>query len=147
MRRISSRFSFPLLGFACLLALAFTLAFAGIAEAAPANPSQAALPSTSCISAAPATQFVVVNTPASVKVTVSCYPISSSQLPAVLATWGDGSTTLYPLCLPVCQMPPVVIHAVHTYTKIAVFRPTFCLTPPGPTPQCASVQITVLPQV
>ena|SRR5258708_39956646 len=81
MRRNSLRFPAYLTVLAMALALALTLAFTGVASAAPVRATQRQLPAASnCLSAAPARQLVLVAHPAKVAVTVHCYPVSPASL-------------------------------------------------------------------
>ncbi len=150
MRRNSLRFPAHLTVLAMALALALTLAFTGVASAAPVRATQQQLPAASnCLSAAPARQIVLVAHPAKVAVTVNCYPVSPSQFVYLQAAWGDGSTTLYPVCVEVCRVPPFVITTSHTYTAVGDYHPLFCLvpTPISVVAACTSAEILVLPPV
>jgi hypothetical protein len=144
MRRNSSFSPAYLFVLATLLALALTLAFAGTTSAAPVPATLTQLPAAStCLSATPAIQQVQVAHPASVLVTVHCFPVPTGQLVFLLATWQDGTTTRYPVCVEVCRVPPFTILTSHTYTKIGVYHPTFCLTSGSVVADCTSVEILV----
>jgi hypothetical protein len=137
--------------FAILLSLALTFLFGGVASAATVTSSQHPLPASApCITATPLSQLVLVDQPAHVTVDVLCFPsIVVPPTAYVLATWGDGTTSIYPLCLEVCHVPPIIIPTTHTYTRIAIYHPSFCLAPlpVSTSPQCAIVEIEVLPPV
>lgn len=140
MRRNSSRFSVPLLVLAPMLVLTLTLALAGTASAAPLHSTKAPVTGAPCLSAAPSFQKVVIDHPAGVDVTIEC------QESYLYVTWGDGTTSTYPVCVEVCGPPPIVISTSHTYTVVGDYHPLFCPSLNGSVNDCVSVEILVLPQ-
>lgn len=148
MRRNSSRFSIPLLLLAPVLAVMLTLALAGVASAAPLHLANATLPvGSNCLSLAPSVQKVVVDQLASVDVTVECNPIAPAPFQYLYVTWGDGTTSTYPVCVEVCHVPPFVISTSHIYKAVGDYHPLFCPTLTASTASCPSVEIMVLPPI
>lgn len=125
--------------FALLLAVTLLLSFGGVTHAATVTASRAA-PTANCITAAPPSQEVPVDQPAKVAVTVYC------SYPYLFATWGDGTSSQYPLCLEVCRVPPFTVEVTHTYMERGDFHPELCLgpSPVEPPAVCTSVEIIVL---
>jgi hypothetical protein len=148
MRRTSFRFSIPLLILAPMLAVTLMFVLATPARAVSLPHTNAASPAASnCLSAAPSTQKVVVGQQANVNVTVRCYPVPADQFLYLYVTWGDGTTSTYPICVEVCRVPPFVIQTSHTYTVVGDYHPLFCTTLTGSVANCLSVEILVLPPV
>lgn len=139
---------------AIVFALALMLLFGGVASAATISPSQSLLPvPASCLELSPATQTVLVGQPADVAADVVCYPPGAGPASgwSLVVTWGDGTTSQYPICQEACPPPPFVINTSHVYQLSASlnndYHPIFCLEPSvsiGPAPQCSNVEIIVV---
>ena len=140
---------------AIVFALALTLLFGGVANAATISPLQSLIPTpASCLELSPATQTVLVGQPANVAAEVVCYPPGAGPNSgwSLVVTWGDGTSSRYPICLTAaCPPPPFVIRTSHVYQLNAllntIYHPIFCLEPTisiGPAPQCSSVEIIVV---
>lgn len=139
MRLNLSGFPKRLFALAILIALSLTFSVAGGAHAASVNaPQVTANPSSTCLSATPATQHVAISQTAHVTVMVSC----SFGSPSVISiTWGDGASAQYS-CTQACHM---LIDATHAYVAGGTYHPEICLAPPpsGATSDCTAVEIVV----
>lgn len=146
---------------AVLFALALTLLFGGVASAASASPAQMTpAPAASCLSLTPATQTVLAGQPATVTAEIVCYSSSTgsvvpSPVTYLYVSWGDGTTSQYPICVEVCRVPPITITTSHIYQLVtpalsADYHPLFCVgslptpTPIGSDANCSSVEIIVV---
>ena len=125
---------------AFLLSLLMLLSLTGLAHASSSVP----LDVTPCLAAAPATQTVAVGQLAKVRITVNCLPPTFPSF--VDVAWGDQTASRYPLCVEVCQVPPVVITATHSYGQVGDFHPTICVapSPQGSVPLCVQVEILAI---
>lgn len=139
MMHISTRLLRSLLP-ALLLSLLLLLGGTGMARASSSAPQDV----TRCLSAAPTTQTVAVNQLARVQVTVICLPSVTPSY--VEVAWGDQTISRYPLCIEVCQVPPLVIDASHSYAEVGDFHPNICVVPSpfGSVPLCVQVEIIVI---
>jgi hypothetical protein len=139
MMSISTRFLRSVVP-ALLVSLLLLSGSTGIARASSATPQDVA----HCLDASPATQTVAVNQVANVQVTVYCVP---SVVPSYVdVAWGDQTVSRYPLCIDACPVPPLVVHASHSYTHVGDFHPDICVVPSpfGSVPLCVQVEIIVI---
>jgi len=123
-----------------LLSLLLLAASSGFAHASVATPRDVV----PCLTASPTSQTVAVNQLAKVLVTVNCLP---SSVPSyVEVAWGDQTISRYPLCLDFCPVPPLVVHASHSYAHVGDFHPDICVvpSPTGSIPLCVEVEIIVI---
>lgn len=145
MKRNSSRFSIPLLLLAPVLAVTLTLALAGVASAAPLHFTKATQPvgSSNCLNPAPPVQEVGVGQQANVDVTVQCDPNAPGPFNDLYVSWGDGTTSTYPVCVEVCPALPVVIPTSHKYAAVGDYHPLFCPSLAISAENCPSVEVIV----
>lgn len=139
MMRVSTRMLRSLVP-ALLLSLLLLTASSGLAHASAATPRDVV----PCLTASPTSQTVAVNQLARVLVTVNCPPASVPSY--VEVAWGDQTITRYPLCLDLCPVPPLVVHASHSYAPVGDFHPDICVvpSPTGSIPLCVQVEIIVI---
>jgi hypothetical protein len=132
-----------------LLSLLLLVCFAGVAAAdvtPPAEPPGTATSSEACFKLQPEHQTVAIGQEAQLGFYgyKQC-PIQPNTDVTINIAWGDGSTSVVPICTgEIC--PAVIPSASHAYKTAATYYPRACIDIPGVAwfaPPCLTAQIDV----